>query len=352
MRTETRRQQNAVARVIAALPKRGLLLARSALSFPIMFGVLGIAFLISISVGAASIPLPEVWRLVFKPDDSTNALIVQTLRLPRAVVALLVGSSLGVSAALLQSVTRNPLASPGILGVNAGAALGILVGVVFLPTLPSSALVLVAFSGGIGAALLTYSVTAAVGITPMRLALAGIAVGSLLAALTSGVQILFEERARGALFSLAGSLAGRTWDHVALATPWVGIGLMLALTSSQLVNLVSLGDDAAQGLGVNVNVARLWLAGLAVLLASAATSVAGPIGFLGLMSPHLARGLVGADYRLVVPMSALIGSSILLLADVGARVVDAPLETPVGILITAIGAPFFVLLARKLRRTH
>jgi iron complex transport system permease protein len=338
--------------VIAALPQRRTPVARSALAFPFMLGVLSLAFLTSISVGAAGIGLLEVWRLVFAPDDSTNALIVQTLRLPRAVVGLLVGSSLGVSAALLQSVTRNPLASPGILGVNAGAALGILVGVVFLPALPASLLVLVAFAGGIGAALLTYSVTAAVGITPVRLALAGIAVGALLAALTSGIQILFEERARGALFSLAGSLAGRTWDHVALAAPWVGVGLLLALASSQLTNLVALGDDAAQGLGVNVNRARLWLAGLAVLLASAATSVAGPIGFLGLMSPHLARGLVGADQRLVVPLSALIGSSILLLADVGARVVDAPLETPVGILITAIGAPFFVFLARKLGRTH
>ncbi len=323
-----------------------------ALAFPIMLVVLTTAFLISISVGAAGIPLPEVWRLVFKPDDTTNAIIVQTLRLPRALVALLVGSSLGVSAALLQSLTRNPLAGPGILGVNAGAALGILVGVVFLPALPSSALILVAFAGGIGAAFLTYGVTASVGITPVRLALAGIAVGSLLAALASGIQILFEERARGALFSLAGSLAGRTWNHVALATPWVGACLVLALASSQLVNIISLGDDAAQGLGVNLNLSRLWLAGLAVLLASVATSVAGPIGFLGLMSPHLARGLVGTDYRRVLPMSALVGSVILLLADVGARVIDAPTETPVGILITAIGAPFFVLLARKLRRQH
>jgi iron complex transport system permease protein len=225
-----------------------------------------------------------------------------------------------------------------------------LVGVVFLPGLPSYLFVLLAFAGGVGAAALTFGVTAAVGITPVRLALAGIAVASLLAALTSGVQILFEERARAAIFSLAGSLAGRTWQHAHSIAPWFVVCTMLALLSSQLLNLVSLGEDVARGLGVNVNLARFGLAGLAVLLASAATSVAGPIGFLGLMSPHLARGLVGADNRLVIPLSALIGSSILLLADVGARVVDMPLETPVGILITAIGAPFFVYLARRIGR--
>ena len=315
-----------------------------------MLLILTVAVLTSISVGPAGIGLLEVWRLVFAPDDSINSLIVQTLRLPRALVAVLVGAALGVSAALLQSVTRNPLASPGILGVNAGAALGMLIGAVFLPSLPSALLVLLAFAGGLGAALLTYSVTAAVGITPVRLALAGVAVAALLGAIASGLQILFEERARGALFSLSGSLAGRTWQHVELSAPWVIVCLLLALASSQLVNLVALGDDVARGLGVNVNLVRLWLASIAVLLASAATSVAGPIGFLGLMSPHLARGLVGADNRLVIPMSALIGMSILLLADVGARVVDAPIETPVGILITAIGAPFFVYLARKIGR--
>jgi iron complex transport system permease protein len=320
------------------------------LAFPIVAGLLMFAFLTSISVGVASIPLLEVWGLVFAPDDSTNSLIVHTLRLPRAMVALMVGASLAISATVLQGVTRNPLVGPGILGVNAGAALGILVGVVFLPGLSQGWFVLVAFCGGVGAALLTFGVTATVGVTPVRLALAGIAVGALLAALTNGIQILFEERARAALFSLAGSLAGRTWVHAASLAPWFVGGALLAFASGQLLNLLALGEDVARGLGVNVNVARLGLASIAVLLASAATSVAGPIGFLGLMSPHLARGLVGSDNRVVLPMSALIGASILLLADIGARVVDMPLETPVGILITAIGAPFFVYLARRTGR--
>jgi iron complex transport system permease protein len=321
------------------------------LIFPVMFGLLLFAFLTSISVGVASIPLLEVWSLVFAPSDSTNSLIVHTLRLPRAVVTLMVGASLAISAAILQGVTRNPLVGPGILGVNAGAALGILVGVVFLPGLSQGWFVLVAFAGGIGAALLTFGVTAAIGVTPVRLALAGIAVGALLATLTSSIQILFEERARAAIFSLVGSLAGRTWVHAQSILPWFVVCVVLALGSSQVLNLLSLGEDVASGLGVNVTLARLGLSAIAVLFASAATSVAGPIGFLGLMSPHLARGLVGTDNRLVLPMAALIGSSILLLADIGARVVDMPLETPVGMLITAIGAPFFVYLARQIRRS-
>jgi iron complex transport system permease protein len=334
--------------MIATMPRPARLGWRW-LAFVVMAAVLLLAFLTSISVGAAGIGLLEVWGLVFSPTDSTNSLIVHTLRLPRAIVTVMVGACLAISAGILQGVTRNPLVGPGILGVNAGAALGILVGVVFLPGLSQGFFVLLAFCGGVGAALLTFGVTAAVGITPVRLALAGIAVGALLAALTSGIQILFEERARAAIFSLAGSLAGRTWTHAASLAPWFVGGVLLALGSSQLLNLVALGDDVASGLGVNINLARLGLAAVAVLLASAATSVAGPIGFLGLMSPHLARGLVGADNRLVLPMAALIGASILLLADIGARVVDMPLETPVGILITALGAPFFVYLARRMR---
>jgi iron complex transport system permease protein len=320
------------------------------LAFAFMVGILVFAFLTSIAVGAVGIPLLEVWGLVFVSTDSTNSLIVHTLRLPRAVVTLMVGASLAISATIFQGITRNPLVGPGVLGVNAGAALGILVGVVFLPGLSQGWFVLVAFVGGVGAALLTFGVAITVGVTPVRLALAGIAVGAMLAALTSGIQILFEERARAAIFSLAGSLAGRTWVHVQSILPWFVVCVVLALGSSQLLNVLALGEEVASGLGVNVTLARLGLAAIAVLLASAATSVAGPIGFLGLMSPHLARGLVGADNRLVMPLAAMIGASILLVADVGARLVDMPLETPVGILITAIGAPFFVYLARRIQR--
>ena len=317
--------------------------------FGLVLAVLVLAFLLSISVGAVQLGLLEVWSLVFKPNDSISSLIVQTLRLPRAIVAVLVGSSLAISATLLQGVTRNPLAGPGILGVNAGAALMLVVATVFMPGLPSGFFVLLAFMGGLGAAALTFTFTSIVGVTPVRLSLAGISVAALLSALTNAIQIIFEAQARAAIFSLAGSLAGRTWEHVWMIAPWVLLAFVVAFFSSSYLNLIALDTDISKGLGVRVDLVRLALTGLAVLLASAATSVAGPIGFLGLMSPHLARGLVGIDNRLVLPMAALIGSSILLLADVAARIIDAPLETPVGILITAIGAPFLVYLVRQMR---
>jgi iron complex transport system permease protein len=290
----------------------------------------------------------EVWRLVFSPDDSNNGLIVQTLRLPRAIVAAIVGACLGVAGAMLQGITRNPLAEPGILGVNAGAALAILIGIVFFPGLPSWATVLLAALGGLAAAALVYSITVAVGLTPVRLALAGIAVGAMLGAAASFMLIMFEERTRGALFSLSGSVAGRTWEHVWTILPWALPALILALLLAQQVNLLALGEDVARGLGARVELVRLGSTVLAVLLAGAAVSVAGPIGFLGLMVPHLVRGLVGSDYRAIIPLSALLGGSLLLLADVAARLVDRPLETPVGILLVALGAPFFVYLARRI----
>ncbi len=318
----------------------------------IIFGfgivVLVLAFSLSISVGAVSIPLLEVGRLLLNPDSSALAIIVHSLRVPRALVAVMVGSSLAISGTLFQALTRNPLVGPGILGVNAGAMLAILLAIVFVPTVPSGILVLLAFGGGLGAATLTFLSTVSFGISPIRLALAGIAVGALLTAISSGIQVIFEERARAIIFSVVGSLAGRTWEHVWMILPWFLLGSILAMLFAQRLNLIALAEDTATGLGLRVQQTRWLLIALAVLLAAAATSVAGPIGFLGLMSPHLARGLVGADNRLVIPLAALIGSSILLLADVAARVVDAPLETPVGILITAIGAPFFVFLVRRI----
>jgi iron complex transport system permease protein len=305
------------------------------------------SLLLAISVGAVDIPLGEVWRLLFWPDDSNSSLIVHTLRLPRALVALLVGAALGVSGAMMQGVTRNPLTEPGILGVNAGAALALLLGVVFCPGLPAWATVLLAALGGVGAAALVYSITAAVGLTPVRLALAGIAVGAMLGAATSFLLIMFEERTRGAFINLSGSLAGRTWEHFWVILPWALPALLLAVALSQQVNLLALGEEVAQSLGARVGLVRLAAVGLAVLLAGAAVSVAGPIGFLGLVVPHLARWLVGVDYRRVIPFSALLGASLLSLADVAARLIDRPLETPVGILVVALGAPFFVYLARR-----
>ncbi|THF70406.1 iron ABC transporter permease [Deinococcus sp. Arct2-2] len=313
-----------------------------------------LALLASLALGASEIPLTRVAQLLFAPDDSTDSLVVHALRLPRTLVAGLAGAALAVSGLLLQGVTRNPLADPGILGVEAGGACAILVMVVFFPAAPSVLFVPAAFLGGVLAAAAAYSAAHSAansaGLTPLRLALAGVAVASLLGAATRSVQILFETRAQGALFALSGSVAGRTWEQLWQVAPWLGLGLVLALLFAARVNVLALGEDIASSLGARTARDSAVLTALGVVLAAGSVSVVGPIGFVGLLVPHAARALVGADHRLSLPLTALLGAAFLILADVAARVVDRPAETPVGILVAAAGAPFFVLLARRIGR--
>ncbi len=309
-----------------------------------------LSVLLSLALGATDIPLPDAARLLLRPDDSTDSLVIHTLRLPRTLVAALAGAALGVSGLLLQGVTRNPLADPGILGVEAGGALAILIMVVFFPAAPAALFVPAAFLGGLLAAAAAYGAARTAGVTPLRLALAGVAVASLAAAATRAVQILFEERAQGALFALSGSLAGRTWEQLAQIAPWLAGGLLLSLLAAPRVNVLTLGEDVARSLGARTERDRVIVTGLGVLLAAGSVSVCGPIGFVGLIVPHAARALIGPDHRLSLPLAALLGAGFLTLADTAARLIDRPAETPVGILVAAVGAPFFVLIARRAGR--
>lgn len=317
---------------------------------PAAAGLVLACALASLALGASDVPLPRVAALLLAPDDSTESLVLHTLRLPRTLVALLAGAALAVSGLMLQAVTRNPLADPGILGVEAGGALAILVMVVFFPAAPGWAFIPAAFAGGALAALAAYSVARSVGVTPLRLALAGVAVASLVAAVTRGVQLLWEERAQGALFALSGSVAGRTWEQLAQVTPWMLAGLGAALLLTPRLNLLALGEDVARGLGARTERDSLLVTALGVLLAATAVSVVGPVGFVGLIVPHAARALMGPDHRFSLPLTALLGGAFLASADIAARLIDRPAETPVGILVAATGAPFFVALARRVGR--
>ncbi|MFC4456161.1 iron ABC transporter permease [Deinococcus sonorensis] len=308
------------------------------------------ALLASLATGVTALAPGRVWSVLLHPDSSTDSLVVQTLRLPRTLVAVLAGAGLGVSGLLLQGVTRNPLADPGILGVEAGGALAILVMVVFFPAAPAAAFVPAAFLGGALAAFLAYGVARQAGLTPLRLALAGVAVASLAGAASRSLQLLWEERAQAALFALSGSVAGRGWPQLAQVAPWLLGGLLAALLLAPRLNVLALGDAVARGLGARTERDSALVTGVGVLLAAGSVSVAGPIGFVGLIVPHAARALMGPDHRLSVPMGALLGGAFLTTADIAARLVDRPAETPVGILVAAVGAPFFVLLARRLGR--
>ena len=308
------------------------------------------AFIASLALGATDIPFSQAARLLLYPDDSNESLVVHTLRLPRTLVALLAGAGLGVSGLMLQAVTRNPLADPGILGVEAGGAFAILLMVVFFPAAPAWAFIPAAFAGGVAAALGAYAAARSVGVTPLRLALAGVAVASLVAAGSRTIQLLWEERAQGALFALSGSVAGRTWEQVQQVAPWMLLGLLAALLLTPRLNVLALGEDVARSLGARTERDSVLVTGLGVLLAAASVSVVGPVGFVGLVVPHLARALLGADHRLSLPASALFGAAFLALADVAARLIDRPAETPVGLLVALVGAPFFVWLARRIGR--
>ncbi|MCY1703465.1 FecCD family ABC transporter permease [Deinococcus sp. SL84] len=310
--------------------------------------LLGAAFIVSLGSGALHIAPEEVLRVLQTPDDSRESLAVWTLRFPRTLAAGLAGAALGVSGLLLQGVTRNPLADPGILGVEAGAALALMLGVVFFPALGGLSVPL-AFGGGLLAAGLTLGFAARSGFTPLRLALSGVAVAALCSAVTRSIQILWEDRAQAALVLLNGSVAGRTWEDLARTWPWLAAPLVLALLLGSRVNLLALGEDVARSLGAQAGRDLLGLSLLGVLLAAGAVALTGPLGYVGLIVPHLARGLLGRDHRLTLPLSALLGAALLILADVAARLIDAPAETPVGLLIAALGTPFFIVLARRIR---
>ncbi|PWJ56236.1 iron complex transport system permease protein [Quadrisphaera granulorum] len=306
----------------------------------------------SLAVGARVIPLHDVWAALDTPDvTNSNHVIVQTLRLPRTVLAVVVGVALGLSGALMQGVTRNPLADPGILGVNAGAALSVVCAASFFGVSTFYGSVWFAFAGAALAALAVYAIGALgrTGATPVKLALAGAALTVFMGSATTAL-LLAEPEIRADIRSWAvGSLAGKDMETVLQMSSFVLVGTLLALVCGSALNALALGDDLARGLGQRVAAARAVGAVAVVLLCGAATAVVGPIGFLGLVVPHVARLLTGADYRWVLPYSMVIAPAFLLLADIIGRIAVPPNELQVGIVTAAVGAPFFVWLVRQKR---
>ncbi|MFC6670413.1 FecCD family ABC transporter permease [Marinobacterium aestuariivivens] len=277
--------------------------------------------------------------------DGIAAILVWELRLPRFLAGLLVGASLAVAGQLMQTVTRNPLASPGITGVVAGASLAVvLVQVCFnveAGWLPGFGLL-----GGTAAALLTFVLAAQGGFTPLRLALAGIAVTAMASALATAFLLFSGAQAQQLYLWLAGGLLGRGWSHVELILPWATTGLALALLGARYLNLLQLEDEVARTLGGQVRLWRLGFVSIAVALTAAAVAVAGPVGFIGLVAPHLVRLLLGSDQRLTLPAVALAGALLVTLGDLLARTLMAPAELPLGIFTALLGGPLFIGLIR------
>lgn len=318
----------------------------------VLFGgifALLIAIGLSISFGAADIKLVTVWTAVFKFDpEITSHQIIRDIRMPRVLGAAIVGSCFAVAGALMQGMTRNPLADSGLLGLNAGAAFMLALCFAFFPGLPYMYIIMYSFVGaGLGVGIV-YGVGSLSrgGLTPMRLVLAGAAVSALLGALSEGIALYFQI-GQDLAFWYAGGVSGTKWINLQIMSPWIIVAMFGAIILSRSITLLSLGEEVAIGLGQRTKTIKLFGMLIVLILAGAAVSVVGAVGFVGLIVPHLTRYLVGHDYRWIIPCSVVLGGLLVVLADLAARMINPPYETPIGALIAFIGVPFFLYLARK-----
>ncbi len=316
----------------------------------VSFALLLTLLVCSLIIGPTFIPLPTFIDYLLDYDpNSKDHLILHTLRIPRALATILVGSSLATAGCMMQALTRNPLASPSVFGINAGASFIIVLSVVLLPGLSGLQLTIAGFAGGLLAAVLIFVMSAALrgGRMDVKMALIGVVIQALLGSFTQGLLIFNEESASQLLFWLAGSIAGTDWRDIGILLPTVSCGLILAFMLSRSLSLISLGDDIARGLGQRIWAVRIAGSMIVIMLAGTCVSVVGPIGFVGLIVPHMTRYLTGNNYRLLIPFSALLGAILMTAADVVSRFIHFPSETPAGIVTALIGAPYFVYLARR-----
>lgn len=288
--------------------------------------------------------------LGFETGNEQYGFIVNTLRLPRVLVAFLVGVALAIAGTILQGLTRNPLAAPDIVGVNAGAGLAAVTLIVALPSVPSALVPPAAFLGALLVAVLLYLLAWKGDSSPIRLILIGVGLGAVASALTT-VMLVFGEifQVSRALIWLTGSVYARGWEHIWPLLPWLVIFVPVSLLYSRHLNALGLGDEVAKGLGARVEVERGVLLLTSVALAASAVATAGTIGFVGLMAPHIARRLVGPSHGGLLPVAALTGGALVVLADLLGRVVFAPTEIPCGIVTAAVGAPYFLYLLYRSR---
>ncbi|MFJ6071244.1 FecCD family ABC transporter permease [Streptomyces sp. NPDC093065] len=308
------------------------------------------AVVLSLGVGAGDVPLHDLVHGVFDPDRSVRAqLVVREVRIPRTLAGLLAGVALGLAGTVMQGVTRNPLADPGLLGINSGAAVAVVFAMSVLSLTEPEQYIWFGFLGACLAAVLVYGVASfgREGATPVKLALAGAAATALLVSVTDTMLLTDSQTYDQFRFWQVGALNGRELDVLLQALPFVAAGAVLALALGPRLNGLALGDDIARSLGQRVAVARLAGAASTVLLCGAATAVAGPIGFVGLAVPHTVRMVTGPDHRWILPYSALLAPALLLVADVVGRVVAPPGEVQVGVVTAAVGCVPFILLVRR-----
>jgi iron complex transport system permease protein len=282
-------------------------------------------------------------------DGSNEHIIIQSVRFPRALIAAAVGASLAIAGVLLQTLTKNPLAAPEIFGINAGAGFAVVISVSLLSISNLQFFTWISFLGAAVSFILVYIIGSIgrEGLTPMKLTLAGAAMSAMFASMTQGFLVLNETALEQVLFWLAGSVSGRKLETLIAVLPYLLAGWIFSLAIAGKMNVLSMGEDVAKGLGLKTGLLKLGAGVIVVLLSGGAVAVAGPIGFLGIVIPHLTRAVVGIDHRWVIPFAGLFGGMLLLIADIAARYIIMPQEVPVGVMTAVIGTPFFVYIARR-----
>lgn len=304
------------------------------------------AMVASLTLGSVDISFSTIVHTLLGNVQTTDEMVIWNIRFPRNIVGALVGANLAVSGAILQAVMKNPLADPGIVGVSSGAGLA---GVIMLIFMPEASILLtpVAFVGAMLSAAAVYALAWKNGIRPTRIILAGVAVSAFLGSGISALLVFYSDKVQGALLWMVGGLSARSWPQVETLFPYTILGLVLALAGCKALTILSLGDETARGLGVPVERVRFSMTAVAALLAAGAVSVAGLIGFEGLVVPHIVRLIIGTDYKYVIPGSAILGAGVLVFCDTLGRVAFSPIEIPAGIIMAFLGAPFFLYLLRR-----
>ena len=310
------------------------------------YGILVLLLVLFSTIGSVNLGIGETIQALIQGDNKVMNTIVWQMRLPRNVLAVLVGANLAVAGLFLQAVMKNPLADPGITGVSSGASVGAIFILLVSPAY-TSFLPLIAFVGGSIACILVYAMAWKKGLQPNRIVLAGVAVNTILGGVISFFSTLYSDRIQSAMLWLNGSLATKTWLDVETLLGYSMIGLIISFFLIRSANILQLGDEAAINLGLNIHRSRIVISAVAVFLAATATAVVGIVSFVGLIVPHIARMLMGNDHKYTLPFSIALGSIVLLVADTLGRTIGGAIEIPVGVIMAIVGGPFFLYLLRK-----
>ena len=308
-------------------------------------------FVIALVFGAADASVRDVWLALSSRSSGDQISIIREIRLPREIAGIIVGAALAVSGAIMQGITRNPLADPGLLGLTAGANAALACTIAFMPSAKYFGIMIACFLGAALGAILVFGMGAMKkdGFSPLRILLAGASVSAFLFAISEGIGIYFKISKDVSMWT-AGGLIGTSWSQLQTITPVIAVGTMISLILSKQLTLLSLSEEVAVGLGQKTTQIKMILFAVIVLLAGESVALVGNMAFIGLIIPHVVRAIVGTDYRFIIPMSAIFGGAFMLFADTLARTIHAPYETPVAAIVAMFGLPFFLIIERKGRK--